>query len=530
MAGFREVLLSRRAFQAEIVMMMLATSILLVPLQYPAVSGQGTTAPAYAPNRSKSATDLPAAPSASDKVDVTLVTKEVIGQLADGVTYTYWTYNGTVPGPFIRLRVGQVVTMHMKNPANSTMTHSIDSHGIMGPGGGSALSQTAPGNESIFQFTAMYPGLFVYHCGTPDIPTHIANGMYGMMLIEPKEGLPKVDEEFYVEQGEVYTIGGYGQQGHQDFSFQKAQAETPDYVVFNGRVGALTGNRTMRAKVGDTVRVFFGNIGPNLVSSMHIIGGILNRVYLEGSLVSPPVMDLQTTLVPAGGTVMVEFTAQTPGVLTMVDHSLFRLHKGAAATFTVAGPSTPAIITSLKNGTGLAPGVTPIPREIQTVATTGTPTSSNSTVVMIQNFVYSPAQITITAGTTVTWVNKDTIGHTVTEGIPDSTKPASQRFFDSSHGGEGASAVTIQPGQSWSFTFTTPGQYDYYCLPHSYMRGHVTVTPGGSQSYGYGSLTNFYIILTGKELIGLGAFALIVFVGMVLVFTKSNRKPEQKTN
>jgi plastocyanin len=149
---------------------------------------------------------------------------------------------------------------------------------------------------------------------------------------------------------------------------------------------------------------------------------------------------------------------------------------------------------------------------------------------MIQNFVYSPAQITITAGTTVTWINKDTIGHTVTEGKPDSTKPASQRVFDSSHGGEGASAVTIQPGQSWSFTFTTPGQYDYYCLPHSYMRGRVTVTAGGPQSYGYGSLTNFYIILTGKELIGLGAFALIVLVGMMIVFTKSNRKPEQNTS
>ncbi|HMK84191.1 MAG TPA: multicopper oxidase domain-containing protein, partial [Candidatus Bathyarchaeia archaeon] len=314
MAGFREKRLTHHAVEAAIIMAMLATSILTSPLLDPTVSGQSTT-PAYAPNISKSATDLPAVPSLSDKVVVTLVTKEVLGQLADGTTYTYWTYNGTVPGPFIRLRVGQVVTMHMKNPANSTMTHSIDSHGIMGPGGGSALSQTAPGNESVFQFTAVYPGLFVYHCGTPDIPTHIANGMYGMMLIEPKDGLSRADEEFYVEQGEVYTIGGYGQQGHQDFSFQKAQAETPDYVVFNGRVGALTGNRTMRVKVGDTVRVFFGNIGPNLVSSLHIIGGILNRVYLEGSLISPPVMDLQTTLVPAGGTVMIEFTAQTPGIL-----------------------------------------------------------------------------------------------------------------------------------------------------------------------------------------------------------------------
>ena len=390
---FHQLVLRKSAFRVTAIVLLLAVSIL--SLSFPTVSVSGASnAAGSAPSRSKSPTDIPSAPSSADKVVVTLVTEEELGQLADGVTYTFWTFNGTVPGPFIRLRVGQTVEMHIKNPANSTMTHSIDSHGIMGQGGGSAYSQTAPGNESIFQFTAMYPGLFVYHCGTPDIPTHIANGMYGMMLIEPKEGLSKVDDEFYVMQGEFYTIGPYGQQGHQDFSFQKAQAETPDYVVFNGAVGALTGNNTMRVKVGDTVRVFFGNIGPNLDSSLHIIGGILNRVYLEGSLISPPITDVQTTLVPAGGSVMIEFTAQTPGVLTMVDHSLFRMHQGALATFTVAGPNNPAIITSLKNGTGPMPGMTSMnmTSETQTAANTGNSTSSNSTVVVIQNYAYLPAQ------------------------------------------------------------------------------------------------------------------------------------------
>src|SRR5208337_2126127 len=209
--------------KAVFIMLLLAVTILSLPFLTVSVSGDGN-APAYAPNRSRSPTDIPSAPSPANKVVITLITEEKLGQLANGVTYNFWTFNGTVPGPLIRLRVGQTVEMHIKNPANSTMTHSIDSHGIMGQGGGSAYSQTAPGNESIFQFTAMYPGLFVYHCGTPDIPTHIANGMYGMMLIEPKEGLSKVDEEFYVMQGEFYTIGPYGQQGHQDFSFQKAQA------------------------------------------------------------------------------------------------------------------------------------------------------------------------------------------------------------------------------------------------------------------------------------------------------------------
>src|SRR5208282_690892 len=239
--------------KAVFIILLLAVTVLSLPFLAVSVSGDGN-APAYAPNRSRSPTDIPSAPSPANRV-----------------TYDFWTFNGTVPGPLIRLRVNQTVEMHIVNPPNSTMTHSIDSHGIMGQGGGGAYSQTAPGNESIFQFTAMIPGLFLYHCATPDIPSHIANGMYGLMLVEPEVGLPKVDHEFYVVQGEFYTQGPYGQQGYQSFSFQKAQAATPDYVVYNGRVGALTGNGTMRIKVGDTVRVFFGNAGPNLVSSLHII-------------------------------------------------------------------------------------------------------------------------------------------------------------------------------------------------------------------------------------------------------------------
>ncbi len=405
----------------------------------------------------------------------------------------------------------------------------------MGTGGGSAYSQTAPGNESIFQFTAMRPGLFVYHCGTPDIPTHIANGMYGMILVEPQGGLAKVDDEFYVMQGEFYTLGPYGQQGHQDFSYQKAQAETPDYVVFNGRVGALTGNGTMRVKLGDTFRIFFGNIGPNLVSSLHIIGGILGKVYTEGSISAPPLSDVQTTLVPAGGSVMVESTAETPAVLTLVDHSLFRIHQGALATITVVGPRTPNIISSIKNGTGPKPNTTMMNMTLatQTATSTGAAVTSNSTFVMILNYAYNPAQITVTAGTAVTWINQDPVGHTVTEGNPDSPKPASQRAFDSTHGTSGTNVILITPGQSWSFTFTTPGEYDYYCIPHSYMRGHITVLPptaGSSQSYGYGDMANFYVILTGRDLIALSAFGIVMLVGVMLILSKSTRKPEQGTN
>jgi nitrite reductase (NO-forming) len=521
----RGVLLNWRVLQVAVFLIVLATSILIVPFSISNVSGQ-TASAAYAPDRSKSPTDIPSAPSPADRVTVTLVTEEVLGQLANGVTYTFWTFNGTVPGPFIRLRVGQVVEMHIKNPANSSMVHSIDSHAILGTGGGSAYSQTAPGNESIFQFTAMRVGLFMYHCATAPIPAHIANGMYGLILVEPKEGLPKVDREFYVAQGEFYTQGAFGEQGYQGFSYQKAFAETPDYVVFNGRVGSLTGNRTMRAKVGDTIRIFFLNAGPNLDASFHLIGGIWDRVYLEGSLLSPPLLNVQTTLVPAGGSVMVEYKAVVPETATLVDHSLFRILRGALGTITIQGAANSTIISSIKNGTGPAPSMSTMnmTAENQTTTNAGSQSSGNSTVIVIQNYAYNPAQLTVTAGTTVTWINQDSIGHTVTEGNPDSPTPPSQRLFDSSGGTDGPNVVTIAPGKSYSFTFTTPGEYDYYCIPHTFMRGHITVLPaqtsGSSQSYGYGDLTNFYILLTGREIVALGAFGVIALVGIAMIFSR----------
>jgi nitrite reductase (NO-forming) len=509
-------------------MLLLTISLLMIPFFTLNASGDAN-APAYAPNRSKSPTDIPSAPSPLDRVVVTLVTEEKLGQLANGVTYDFWTFNGTVPGPLIRLRVGQIVEMHIINSPNSTMTHSIDSHGILGQGGGGAYSQTAPGNESIFQFTAMNPGLFLYHCATPDIPTHIANGMYGLMLVEPQGGLPKVDDEFYLVQGEFYTMGPYGQPGYQSFSYQKAQAETPDYVVFNGRVGALTGNGTMRVKVGDSVRVFFGNAGPNLDSSLHIIGGIMDRVYEDGSLASAPLLEVQTVLVPAGSAAMVEFTARTPGILTLLDHSIFRLHQGAVATFTVTGPNNPAIIVSIKNGTGPTPvtGPTNMTSETQT-ASSGTQGSTNSTEVVIENFAYTPANLTVNVGTTVTWVNKDSVGHTVTEGDPNSPKPANNRVFDSSGEATTGQVALITPGQSWSYTFTTPGTYEYYCIVHPYMIGYITVNSASgsnsSQASGYGDLTNFSITFTGRDLVGLSAVGIVVLVGLLLIFTRSGKK------
>lgn len=271
------------------------------------------------------------------RVVVHLVTREVIGKLADGVTYRFWTYNGTVPGPFIRVREGDIVEIHLSNDPSSSMPHNIDLHAVIGPGGGAGVSSTPPGHTSIFSFRALHPGLYIYHCATQPVPMHVANGMYGLIFIQPKDGLPSVDKEYYVMQSEFYTTGNYGDQGLQQFDLSKALAEDPTYVVFNGSVGSLMGQSALHADVGDKVRLFVGNIGPNLISSFHVIGEVFDKVYGEaGSQITQT--DVQTTLIPAGGASIVEFKTPVPGTYTLVDHSIFRaFNKGCVGQLVVSG-------------------------------------------------------------------------------------------------------------------------------------------------------------------------------------------------
>ncbi len=278
----------------------------------------------------------PIARNHATKVIVRLETTEVVKEMVDGVDYTFWTFGGEVPGKFIRVRAGDLVEFHLSNHPDSKMPHNIDLHAVTGPGGGAASSFTAPGHTSKFSFRALNPGLYVYHCATAPVGMHIANGMYGLILVEPPGGLPKVDKEYYVMQGEFYTKGKYGEAGHQPFSMEKALDEKPDYVVFNGSVGAITGDKAINAKKGEKVRLFVGNGGPNLVSSFHVIGEIFDKVYIEGGSVTNE--NVQTTLVPAGGATMVEFRVEVPGTLILVDHSIFRtFNKGALGMLKVAG-------------------------------------------------------------------------------------------------------------------------------------------------------------------------------------------------
>ena len=273
-------------------------------------------------------------------VELDVVEKEM--PISEGVTYTFWTFGGTVPGKFIRVRQGDTVTLNLRNMPDSKMPHNIDLHGVTGPGGGAASTFTAPGHVSRFTFKALNAGLFVYHCATAPVGMHIANGMYGLILIEPPEGLPPVDHEYYLMQGDFYTTGKYREKGHQPFDMDKAIDERPTYVLFNGREGALTGDNALKASVGDTVRLFVGNGGPNLVSSFHVIGEIFDKVWLEGGTRFQE--NVQTTLIPSGGAAIMQFHIEVPGTYVIVDHSIFRaFNKGALAMLKADGPENKAI-------------------------------------------------------------------------------------------------------------------------------------------------------------------------------------------
>jgi len=305
-------------------------------------------APAEAADISRDPADLPApiATRGAQNVRIDLETVEIKGRLADGTAYNYWTFNGKVPGPMLRVRVGDTIELHLKNNAASHMIHSVDLHAVLAPGGGAAVLQVPPGQEKSIVFKAMKPGLFVYHCATPMVANHIANGMYGMILVEPPGGLPKVDHEFYVMQGEIYTTGVFGQHGDQEFDVGKLLAEKPEYFVLNGAVGALSKYHPMHSRVGDSVRIYFGVGGPNFTSSFHVIGEIFDQVYDLGSLTSPPVQDVQTVSVPPGGATAVTFKTLVPGRYMLVDHALSRMERGLMGFVMVDGPDNPDIYHS----------------------------------------------------------------------------------------------------------------------------------------------------------------------------------------
>lgn len=282
-------------------------------------------------------------------VRVDLETVEVEARLGDKSSYQFWTFNGRVPGPFVRVRVGDTVEVHLKNNENSTMMHNVDFHAATGPGGGAGATSANPGEEKMVTFKALNPGLYIYHCAVPPVAMHISSGMYGLILVEPENGLTPVDREFYVVQGEIYTEETFGTPGLLTQSYDKLIAERPEYFVFNGHVGALTEHYPLKAKVGETIRIFFGVGGPNYTSSFHVIGEIFDRAYQMGSLISPPMESVQSISVPPGSANIVEIKLQVPGRYVLVDHALSRAEKGLAGYLMVEGEPNLEIFNAPKN-------------------------------------------------------------------------------------------------------------------------------------------------------------------------------------
>jgi nitrite reductase (NO-forming) len=311
----------------------------------PEAAMAGAVSVAMDPN----AVPAPLAKRPPQTVKVRIESVELVGKLDDGTTFTYWTFDKKVPGPMLRVKKGDTVELTLANAKDSKMVHSIDLHATTGPGGGAAFLQVPPGEEKTVSFKALNPGLYVYHCATASVPEHISAGMYGMILVEPEGGLPKVDREFYVMQGDIYTKHKHGTKGHQPFDHDKLAAELPDYYVFNGAVGALTKEHKMQAKVGETVRIYFGVGGPNKISSFHVIGEIFDRVYTEAST-SAPRENVQTTTVPPGGAAIVELKVDYPGKYILVDHALSRAGKGLVGMLEVTGKADASVYRTHGDG------------------------------------------------------------------------------------------------------------------------------------------------------------------------------------
>ncbi|HYI21482.1 MAG TPA: copper-containing nitrite reductase [Candidatus Limnocylindrales bacterium] len=416
---------------------------------------------------------------------------------ARGIEYTTWGYRirgddetlaGT-PGPIVRARVGDVLRFTISNLSTNSMPHNVDFHAVTGQGGGAADTTVNPGETAVIEGRLLYPGMFMYHCAAGDVPGHIAQGMYGGILVDPAEPLPPVEHELYMVQSEYYTTEGA------DGSLTTDRAamtdEHPSHVVFNGAVGALTGDNAPRIEVGETMRIYFVNAGLNLDSNFHPIGSHWDKVYQEGALLNAPLRGSQTTLVPAGGGTVVELIGQVPATIVLVDHALTRaFDKGAIGQIVVTGDQNPEIFEPFGLTGSPAPAspgasATPSPADTsapsESPAASGSPAPSGSPSTVEVSILagsstfqdadapdefaeteapadYSVNELMITLGTTVTWTNNDTgMVHTVT---------AVDGSFDS---------AILQPGQSFSYTFNDPGDFEYFCSPHPWMRARVSV-------------------------------------------------------
>jgi nitrite reductase (NO-forming) len=350
---------ARRSTLVRPIALALLFSLVVGCGQAPPAGGAAATTPAQAPpkplevpNVVRDPADVPAPirRTVPTTVEITLTVKEVVSELSDSVTYGFWTFDGTVPGPMLRVMEGDQVKLTLVNPATSKVPHNIDLHAVNGPGGGAPVTNVSPGETKTFSFTALKPGAYIYHCAYSPPYYHISQGMYGVIVVEPRGGLPAVDREFYVVQGDWYTAGANGAKGHQEFSLDKAMAEHPEYITFNGHTAALTKIHPLQAKVGEHVRLFFGDGGPNIGSNFHMIGEIFDKVY-NGSPATYTANE-ETWYVPPGAASIFELKLDVPGNYLLVDHALWRVAKGAAGVLTASGAHDDRIYSPAPTGAG----------------------------------------------------------------------------------------------------------------------------------------------------------------------------------
>ena len=417
---------------------------------------------------------VPQAPARSvEHVVVRLEATEIEKEIAPGVTYTLWTFNNTVPGPLIRVHEGDTVEIQLHNSLTSTVTHNIDLHSVNGPGGGADVTNVAPGETKAFTFKALSAGLFTYHCAAGLVADHISNGMYGGILVEPRDGLPKVDREYYVGQSDMYLNLATNDPGKGELDLDKLLAEQPTYVVFNGHTKALSGANALQAKVGETVRIYFVDGGPNLTSSFHIIGEIFDKAWAWGTLESRPIQGVQTISTPPGGSTIVEFKVDVPGDYKLVDHALGRVAKGAVGTLKVTGENNPDIfdveggLPELVAGHEMS-GMTPtVPAGAVEVPSAGT-----AEVVMTDN-KFTPKDFKVAAGAAVTFTlpNKGKVPHNM-------RIATLQGSFDSPQSVVSNPEI-ISPDKSGTLAWTAPtetGLYKFRCDIHPVdMTGTITV-------------------------------------------------------
>ncbi len=399
---------------------------------------------------------------------------------ATGVETETWGYrvvdgpDGLVvgtPGPVIRARVGDILRFTITNPATSHNPHNVDFHSVTGQGGGAEATTVAPGETKTIEARLLYPGFFMYHCAYGDIPAHISHGMFGGILVDPEAPLSEVDHEWYMVQSEYYVDGRVP--GVVAFDREAVTDESPEFVVFNGAVGALTGDNALQMAVTERARIYFINAGLNLDSNFHPIGSHWDKVYQEAALLNSPLRGSQTTLVPAGGGTVVELIGQVPSTIVLVDHALARaVDKGAIGQIVVSGDQDAEIFDDITGSGEPATGG----HDMTTSTVAGAAGESVSILAgawspqdmdSADEFAasedpadYSVNELTVQVGTTVTWTNNDEGQmHTVT---------AADGSFDSGF---------LETGDTFSYTFEDAGEFEYLCTPHPWMRAKVIVEP-----------------------------------------------------